>query len=260
MLAQCEADLVHLRKQTPLILNLTNVVTMDFMANAQLALGASPLMSVADEELDELISISQALHINLGTLDTAFIKRCHAAVQFAKKYQKPIVLDPVGAGASKLRTNTALALLPYCTVVRGNASEILSLANLAHATKGVDSTHHTNDAIEAATQLAKKNRNTVIISGEIDYVTNGTDAMSLPYGSPLMPLVVGMGCTLTAVIAAFVATQANVFQSAVSATLYFGLCGTHTATQCQAPGSFRTHFIDNLYQADFNTLRGYHAE
>lgn len=260
MLTQCDADLTHLRKLKPLVLNLTNVVTMDFMANAQLALGASPLMSLADEELDELISIASALHINIGTLNTAFIKRCHQAVQYAKKYQKPIVLDPVGAGASKLRTNTALALLPYCNVVRGNASEILALANLAHATKGVDSTHATHDALETAKQLAKSHRNTIIISGETDYVTNGTDTVSLPYGSALMPYVVGMGCTLTAVIAAFVATQANAFQAAISATLYFGLCGTHTATQCDAPGSFHTHFLDNLYRADFNAFRGYYAE
>ncbi len=244
----------HLREKNPLVLNLTNVVTMDFMANAQLAIGASPLMSLATEELEELITIASAVNINIGTLNEAFNQRILKAVQIAKTLNKPVILDPVGAGASKLRTQTAKALLPFCNIIRGNASEILALANITHQTKGVDSTHHTHDAKHAALTLAKTYACVVVVSGAIDYVTDGTQEISLPYGSPLMPRVVGMGCTLTAVIAAFAGAHQPLFNAAHAATLYFGLCGSAAEKKALAPASFQQVFIDTLYQADIEHL------
>lgn len=249
-----KSALHNLHQKKPLVLNLTNVVTMDFMANAQLAIGASPLMSLADEELEELISIASAVNINIGTLDNAFIQRILKAANFAKQFNKPVILDPVGAGASKLRTHTAQSLLSHCDIIRGNASEILALANITHQTKGVDSTHHTNDAKHAALTLAQTYHCTVVISGAIDYLTDGTQTISLPYGSPLMPRVVGMGCTLTAVIAAFAGAHQPIFDAAHAATLYFGLCGSAAEKIATAPAHFQQAFIDTLYQADIEHL------
>ncbi len=246
--------LTSLRQKNPLVLNLTNVVTMDFMANAQLAIGASPLMTIAEEELEELIHIANAVNINIGTLNNKFNQRILKAAHIAKTLKKPLILDPVGAGASTLRTQTAKTLLPYCDIIRGNASEILALANISHQTKGVDSTHNTYDAKDAAQQLAKTHHCIVVVSGAIDYLTDGTQDINLPYGSPLMPRVVGMGCTLTAVIAAFAGAHEPLFDAAHAATLYFGLCGNAAEKTTTGPASFQQTFIDTLYQADIEHL------
>lgn len=260
MLTKLKNALTSLQTTQPLVLNLTNLVTMDFMANAQLAIGASPLMSVSDDEMEELIAVSHAVNINIGTLDTTFIQRCIKAAKLAKQYGKPVVLDPVGAGASRQRTQAALSLLPYCTIVRGNASEILALSNIAHQTKGVDSTHSTEDAKQAATDLAKAYNLVVVVSGATDFITDKNLSISFSYGSPLMPRVVGMGCTLTAVIAAFAGSVADAYQAAITATLYFSLCGSIAAKTTQAPASFQQAFIDTLFQATETDLSACYAE
>lgn len=260
MLDELKKALTTLQTKKPLILNLTNVVTMDFMANAQLAIGASPLMSLADEELNELITIADAINMNIGTLDQAFIARCLKAAEIAKKQQKPLILDPVGAGASRLRTETALKLLPYCTVLRGNASEILALANITHQTKGVDSTHSTDDAKTAAKTLAKQFQCTVVVSGAIDFITDGHTDINLAYGSSLMPRVVGMGCTLTAIIAAFVGSMTSAFKAASAATLYFTLCGTLAEKQAKTPAHFQQVFIDAIYETNLTQLSECYAK
>lgn len=249
-----------IRATKPLALNLTNYVTMDMIANSLLALGAPPIMTVCDEELEELISITGSLYINIGTLDTAFIQRCHAAIEIAASLKKPIILDPVGAGASRIRTETATAMLPHADIIRGNASEILALQNASSQTKGVETRHTTSDASDTAVEIAKTYDCTVVISGPIDFVTNGTATRDIPYGSTLMPLITGMGCTLTAVIAAFHAVESNAFEAARAATTYFGLCGQYAGHITKHPGSFRTAFIDMLHAADFNALRDLYAE
>ena len=112
-------------KTKPLILNLTNYVTMDFMANSLLAIGVAPLMTKSDKELEELVKIASSININIGTLTDDFIKQCYKAAILAKKYNRPIVLDPVGSGASTIRTETARGLVEYADIIRGNASEII---------------------------------------------------------------------------------------------------------------------------------------
>ncbi|HEU5280779.1 MAG TPA: hydroxyethylthiazole kinase [Gammaproteobacteria bacterium] len=260
MLTKLRTALTSVKTTRPLVLNLTNIVTMDFMANAQLAIGASPLMSVSNDELEELIAVSNAVNINLGTLDAPFIERCLKAASLAKQYGKPMVLDPVGAGASRLRTTAALSLLPYCTILRGNASEILALQNIAHQTKGVDAVHTTDDSKQAANELAKKFNIVTVVSGATDYITDNELNISFNYGSPLMPRVVGMGCTLTAVIAAFAGSVANPYEAAITATLYFSLCGSIAAKNNHAPASFQLAFVDTLYNADETTLSHCYAE
>lgn len=254
MLKHLEESLLTLRQIKPLVLNLTNYVTMDFMANSLLSLGAAPIMSHCDDELDELIQMAHSININLGTLDFIFHARIKKAVKLAKQYQKPIILDPVGAGASAIRTNTARELMCHVDIIRGNASEIMALADSQIKTCGVDSLHGTDEAKSKARILAQQYGVTVVVSGAVDCIINNTNEIELPFGSSLMSLITGMGCTLTAVIAAFRGIVPDSFASASLATCYFGLCGNIAANKAKAPGTFRTAFIDALYAADFSTM------
>lgn len=251
MIKPIQSTLSNLRHIKPLVLCLTNYVTMDFMANSLLALGAAPLMSESHEEIEELIGISQAVYINIGTLNNTFMERAISAAKIANTLNKPVILDPVGSGASKLRTSAALELLPLAHIIRGNASEIISLTGANNATKGVESLDPVSTALGSARYLAQKHNKIIIVSGPEDFISDGKKEQILPFGSPLMPLVTGMGCTLTAVLSAFVSCNPDPFQAAVQATAYFGLCGQLTHQQTHAPASFRQRFIDNLFQPDW---------
>jgi hydroxyethylthiazole kinase len=250
MLKTIEQYLLQIKTSKPLILNITNVVTMDFMANSLLAIGAAPLMSVMDAELEELITIADAVTINIGTLDDAFIKRAHLAATLTKKLHKPLILDPVGSGATSIRTQTARNLLPFASIVKGNASEIMSLLSDDSKTKGVEATHATIDAKVSAKHIALSHQCTVVVSGKQDLITDGKRCQTIPFGSALMPHVTGMGCTLTSVIAAFHAINPSAFESSYIATTYYGLCGQYAETQNPWPGSFKAAFIDALYEAN----------
>lgn len=253
MLEQIQSTISLLKKQKPLILRLTNYVTMDFMANSLLALGAAPLMSESRDEIEELTQLSQAVYINIGTLNDVFMDKAQLAAQFAHSIGKPLILDPVGAGASKLRTAAAMKLLPYAQAIRGNASEIISLSGANGGTKGVESTDPVMTAIKSAALVAQSQK-TVVISGPEDFITNGVEQKLLPFGSSYMPLITGMGCTMTAVISAFIACHSHHFQAALEATAYFGLCGQLAHEQAKGPASFKQVFVDNLYNPDWTSM------
>lgn len=246
-----ESELVTLQQSKPLVLCLTNVVTMDLMANSLLALGAAPLMSQSMEELEELVCLSQAVYINIGTLDQAFSERAVYAAEIAKAKNKPLILDPVGAGASRLRTDLAQHLSAYATIIRGNASEILALADNLNTTKGVEAVNSVEQASAAAKRFARLMQAIVVVSGPVDLISDGSEEINLPFGSPLMPLVIGLGCTLGAVIAAFAALNLKPFDAAVLATAYFSLCGQQSFQQAQEPGLFKQYFINSLYRPDW---------
>jgi hydroxyethylthiazole kinase len=136
--------LQKIKNERPLILNLTNYVTMDFMANCLLALGAAPIMSEDEREFEQLITIANAINLNLGTFNEKFIQQAAKAIYYAKSKNKPIVLDPVGAGASHIRTQTSLSFLTRCSIVRGNASEIIALQmnTRSHGVESMSSAVH----------------------------------------------------------------------------------------------------------------------
>lgn len=252
MIEHIKSSLEHLRETKPLILCLTNYVTMDLMANSLLALGAAPLMCESIEEIEELLYISHALYINTGTLNPMFLERALFAATIANSMNKPTILDPVGAGASTLRTSAALQLLPLVQLIRGNASEIISLSGAHGATKGVESVHSVENAMKIGATLAYNLKKIIVISGPTDYLTQGNDHLNLAFGSHLMPLVTGMGCALTAVISAFVSNASNHFEAAVYATAYFGLCGQLAQQQSTVPGFFKQAFINNLFQPNWD--------
>lgn len=248
-----------LKAQKPLVLNLTNTVTMDFIANALLALGAAPMMSNSDQELEELIKIASSVYLNLGTLDAALIERCHQASALAQTYNKPLILDPVGSGASLIRTQTAKQLLPYVNIVRGNASEIIALTQTKSQTLGVEANHSTLMAKDSARILSQEYGCTVVVSGAIDFITDSQAEKNIPFGSPFMPLVTGMGCALTAVIAALSTVSDSRFECATLGTLYYALCGQQAQEITHKPGSFKTAFIDALYEPDFKLWEQWYA-
>ncbi len=254
MINQLKTKISDLRKSKPLVLCLTNYVTMDFMANSLLALGAAPIMSVCDAEIEELIKIAHVININIGTLNDESIARYYKAAKFAKQYHKPLILDPVGAGASMIRTKCARELMKDADIIRGNASEIMALLDDHSKTLGVESLNPTSQAKDQANILANKFNCTVVISGAEDFITDGKRQESLKFGSPLMPFITGMGCTLTAVIAAFRATINDSFEAAKYATSYFGLCGNLANIKADKPATFRSAFIDELYAADTESI------
>lgn len=243
----------QIKQKQPLILNLTNPVSMDFVANGLSCLGASPIMSEALEELDDLIKIASCIVINLGTLNADFLKRAHHACKLANQAQKPIILDPVGAGATHYRTQSAMDILSTyrIEIIRGNASEVAALAGQAKTTKGIDSSIRTHEALDAAQTLAHIYKLTLCISGETDVIINSEQVEPFHRGSALMPKVVGTGCLLSAVVAAFHAVEPNAFHAAGSAALFYAQCGEQAAQKANAPGEFKVHFLDALYQGSF---------
>ena len=168
-------NLKALRTKKPLIHNITNYVVMNYTANALLACGASPVMAHAPEEVEEMVSFAGALVLNIGTLTNAWVDSMLIAGKKANELNIPIVLDPVGSGATKLRTESAKRLINELSVsvIRGNASEILSLAREGSRTKGVDSIHSVEEAADAALMLAKELNTTLAITGPIDLITDG---------------------------------------------------------------------------------------
>lgn len=249
MIEQTNALLKKIRQEKPLVLNLTNYVTMDFIANGLLSLGASPVMSKAEQEMADLISIARAVIINLGTLDEGFIKLCALACNTANRLHIPLILDPVGVGASRYRTHTSLKFITdfKMAIVRGNASEIMSLAGAAGVTKGVDSTAESTEALASAKFLAENYGVTVAISGKTDVIVDVKQTAQFEHGSALMPRITGTGCLLSAVVGAFHAVENDRFVAAAAATLFYGICGETAAKQAAGPGSFRSAFLDALY-------------
>lgn len=249
-------DLENLRYRRPLVHNITNFVVMNITANALLALGASPIMAHAEEELEELLGIAGALVINIGTLSKSWIGSMHRAANLARNRALPVVLDPVGAGASRLRTETALSLMHACqpAVVRGNASEIMALVGVSQATKGVDSTQESEVAQDAARSLARQFKCAVVASGAKDFITDGQDDVVLHGGSHLLPLVTGMGCTATALVGAFAAIAPSAIQAAVGGMAVMKVAGALAEKQAHGPGTFPAVFLDALHGLDFEGL------
>lgn len=241
-----------IRRDRPLILNLTNLVTMDFIANGLLALGAAPIMSQANEELEEMVALANVVVINIGTLDPEFINRAKEALQLACRMNKIVVLDPVGAGASAIRTRASLELLTTGSVaiIRGNASEILALSGEIGMTQGVETTRGSEQALKGAKQISHANKLVVTVSGATDIIVQQGQVTRLSFGTPLMTSVTGMGCLLTSVIAAFHTVNHDPFQASLLATAFYNLCGEEAVKKAKHPGSFKMAFLDALYAPD----------
>ena len=245
------------RGATPLVHCITNYVTVNDCANALLAVGASPVMADDAGEIEDIVGISNALVINIGTLNERTIRSMVMAGKAANRRGIPVVLDPVGAGASGLRTETARSLVETIrfAVIRGNASEIRTLLAGTGATRGVDAQaeHSAEGAlgqtIDVAVQLAVKTESVVVVTGATDVVTDGKAIFAIGNGHVLMSRITGSGCMLSAITGAFAATGGErLVESIAAGVSYMGLAGEYAARDAEAlgTGSFRTKLVDHL--------------
>lgn len=242
-------NILSLREKKPLVHNITNYVVMNNTANALLAVGASPVMAHAHSEMEDMVKIASSVVINIGTLDEYWEESMRLAAHYALRYHKPWILDPVGAGATPFRDQIVHSLLKHKPkAVRGNASEILSVAKANRlATKGVDSVHASEDAVEAATSINKDVGSVVTISGVRDIIIDGDRKAFIANGDVLMASVTGLGCTASALLGAFLAIVPNAFVASVSAMALLGVCGELAAQQAAGPGTLQLLLLDKLY-------------
>lgn len=243
----------RLREQTPLVHCLTNEVVQNITANALLAINASPAMVVAQQEVAQFTAVANNLLINVGTLYEERAASMLIAAETAHKTDKNWVLDPVAVGPLTYRTEFVQRLLQYKPrAIRGNASEILALAGQESLGKGADSADSTQTALPAAVELALRYQTIVAVTGETDYVTDGTTIWSLPWGHPIMTKVTGCGCALSAVVAAFIADAPDKLNAVAAACALVAIAGQQAQPLSQGSGSFTVHFIDQLYNSPNN--------
>jgi hydroxyethylthiazole kinase len=248
----------EIRTRHPLIHHITNFVVMNSTANVTLAIGASPIMAHAHEEMETMASFSGALNLNIGTLTPYWIDAMLIAGKIAGKRGVPIVLDPVGSGATPLRTEAVkkiLAEVPV-TVIRGNASEIMSLFAPDEDIKirGVDSLETVDAVREGAHHLAGKLKKVIAITGKIDFITNGEQAIEVHNGHPMFGLVTGTGCAATTAISCFCAVEPDPLTATAAALGYYGLAGEEAARISNGPGSFQVALYDALYNLSEETM------
>lgn len=248
------------KKENPMAGSITNTVTIDFVANAQLAVGGSAAMVYLPDEGEALVAGGGAIYLNMGTLFPIYAETIPRAAKAAHDSGKPWVLDPVGLGIGSLRTMLVAGLKPYKpTIVRGNASEIIALAGLweldgaaaddVSRPRGVDTTDTVDAARAAAVAIARYTGGAVVVSGEVDLITDGATVAKSHGGSPLMSKITGCGCSQGGVLAVY-ACCADPFTAAVCGASVYNVAGTRAAKVADAPASFKVAFIDELYRAE----------
>lgn len=242
-------NIAKVKEYSPLVHNITNFVVMNNSANALLACGASPIMAHAVEELEQMVSICSATVINIGTLDDRSVESMVQAMRYARKFQKPTVIDPVGIGATSFRKESVAKILAESTptVIRGNASEIISLSGIEIESKGVDNTASINNSIKPAIQLCDKLDCVISVSGTVDVVVS-KDRIAMAYnGSPMLEKVTGVGCSLSAIHAAMLAVCDDPFIASLSAVTLMGVCGEIASENSVGSGSLQVNLLDKLY-------------
>ncbi len=254
------ADITAVRERAPLVHSITNFVVMNLNANVLLAAGASPVMAHAHEEVQAMAGIAQALVLNIGTLEPVWIESMRLALLTASQRGIPTVLDPVGAGATAYR-NASIELLLNTTspsVIRGNGSEIMSVAGSSVQTRGVDSGAQANDALGSARALVARTGGVVCVSGQTDHIVDGTRWALLSNGHPWMTKITGVGCSATALIGAFCAVQPDAWRATVSAMALMGVVGEVAAEKAvvrkQGVGSMQVLMLDELQLLDQATF------
>lgn len=255
-LADVHALHEKVRAERPLVHNITNFVAMTIAANVLLAAGASPAMVHSVDEVEDFGRIARALTLNIGTLSSDWIAGMKLAAGVYKTAGKPVVFDPVAVGATRLRNMAAADLVAVGpTVIRGNASEIMALSGVAGlASKGVDSSASSNAALDSAIALARSSGAVVAVTGEIDYVTDGTRTIAIEGGHALMPLSTALGCALTGLVGAFVAV-APAFEGTVAALTIYAAAGAMAGKRVKGPGFLPQELCDALYALDLAGLQ-----
>jgi len=250
-------DLAAIREGKPLVHQITNYVVMNETANATLALGALPVMAHAVEEVEEMASLANALVLNIGTLSEHWIEAMLLAAKAANRARVPVVLDPVGAGATRLRTETAKRILDESeiAVVRGNQAEVAALAGREAEIRGVESIGASEPGAELARAAAAQLGCVAAVTGPVDHVSDGTRTIAVSNGHPLLGTVTGTGCMSTAITGCFLGVAPDrPLEAAAEALVAFGVAGEDAAEGAKGPGSFHVALYDALYNLDPETL------
>jgi len=242
------ALLHEMRQRAPLVHHLTNWVTINDCAQVTRHWGCLPVMAHAIEEVEEMAAIAGALVLNIGTLTPGLIDAMAKAAVAANKKGIPVVLDAVGAGATKLRTESCRRLLHAARidVIKGNAGEIATLAGVQAEVRGVESISTAGDAFDFARELAKDRNAVVAITGKTDIVSDGKRTFALDYGHPLMGRVVGTGCVGTSTLGCFAAVSPDLTLAAAAALGAYGIAGERAAKRSEGPGDFFKNFFNEI--------------
>jgi len=250
------SSLRQIRQRRPLIHQITNYVVMNETANATLALGALPVMAHAAQEVEEMVSAADALVLNIGTLSTPWIDAMLAAGRAANAHGVPVVLDPVGAGATSFRTRSAKRILAEVevAVLRANAGEVASLVGLSADVRGVESVGAGMDPAELARHAAQSLGVTVAVTGRIDHVSDGQCSVAVANGHPMLATITGTGCIASALTGCFLAVAESRLHAVVEALVALGIAGEDAAQGAAGPGSFQVNLFDALANLDPDTL------
>src|SRR5580765_6258470 len=244
------AALRDLRERKPLIHQITNYAVMNETANATLAIGALPVMAHAVEEVEEMASVAGALVLNIGTLSRHWIDAMLLAGKAANAAGAPVVLDPVGVGATTFRTDTAKRILAEVDVAigRGNAAEIAALAGLEAEIRGVEAIEVGTAAPTIARTAASSLGVVAAVTGPVDHISDGTRTLAVANGDPLLATITGSGCISTALTGCFVAARPDTpLEAAAFALATLGVAGEDAARESQGPGTFHARLYDALY-------------
>src|SRR4051812_21603377 len=248
-----------LRERKPLVHQITNYVVMNETANATLALGALPVMAHAREEVEEMVALAGALVLNIGTLSPHWVDAMVAAGRAANERGVPVVLDPVGAGATTYRTETAKRILDEVrvTVLRGNAGEVATLVGVEAEVRGVESIDAGGDPADLARQAARSLELVASVTGPVDHVSDGERVIAVANGHELLASITGTGCMSTAITGCFLAVSSDRrLEAAAEALVAFGVAGEDAAVGAKGPGSFHVNLYDALAALDPATLDG----
>lgn len=251
-------SLGRLRERKPLVHQITNYVVMNETANATLALGALPVMAHAPEEVEEMVGFAGALVLNIGTLSSHWVDAMLAAGRAANARGIPVVLDPVGAGATRYRTETAKRILDEVdvAVLRGNPGEVATLVGVAAEVRGVESFGAGGDPYDIAQEAARSLGVVASVTGPVDHVSDGERTAKVANGDPMLASITGTGCMASTVTGCFLAVADSVFDGAVEALVAFGVAGEDAARDAKGPGSFHVNLYDALAALDPATLDG----
>ena len=259
MTASPGTTLAEIRAAKPLIHNITNYVVMNETANAILALGALPVMAHAREEVEEMVGLAGALVLNIGTLSDPWVEAMVLAGRMARERGIPIVLDPVGAGATRYRTETVRRLMieAPAAVVRGNAGEVATLAGYEAEVRGVESISAGEENAELARAAANTLGTVVAVTGPVDHVSDGRRTLAVANGHELLSSVTGTGCMATAMTGCFLAAKREQpLEAAAEALAAYGVAAEDAAREARGPGTFHAGLYDALAGLDPATLDG----
>jgi hydroxyethylthiazole kinase len=257
LLNDIEIALEKVKEITPLVYHLTNTVTINDCANITLAIGASPLMSFCIEELEEIIGFSSSVVLNIGTMDKSMRDMIVEVGKIANRLKKPIVLDPVGVGATKARKELIERILKEVkvSVIKGNMAEIKSILNIESQSRGVDSLDNESSGIEIVKLAAKKLKTTIAITGKIDYVGNEEMVVEIRNGHKKMGLVTGTGCMISSLIGSFLGGDNSSLISSVAGVLAMGIAGELSEKDFVGTGSLKVNIIDNISKLNNDIIR-----